>query len=130
MNEDFSSYQKCLNVFSFKLHDLLKQLKPDELFVIKYFDIKTNNNIYVLNVRTLERVWNMQNEHFEYYDTIPNTDNLENYYQNCFGLYSNKSFESLDDPELTMFLTLSYGQTFIEMNIPILEKNDYFVSIK
>lgn len=107
------------NIYKKELCNLLKTLVPDQLFVIKYF-YKTYVD-YVLNIRTLERVWDFKTDTFEYYDNIPTIDTLENYYQNCFGLYSYKSFKTLDDPELELFLVLSYGKSFNEMNIPIIE---------
>lgn len=113
------------SIYRKKLVDLLKTLVPDQLFVIKYC-YKTYVD-YVLNIRTLERVWDFKTDTFEYYDNIPTIDNLENYYQNCFGLYSNKSFNSLDDEELNMFLAMSYGKEFNEMSIPILERFDQYV---
>lgn len=95
------------------LLNFLLSLKPDELFVIKYSDG------YVLYVRTLERIWHPIKEFFSYEDNVPTLINLENFYQNYYGFYSNKSFESLEDPELNLDLTLSFGKTFEEMNLKI-----------
>ena len=95
------------------LLNLLLVLKPDELFVMKYSDG------YVLYVRTLERIWDPIKEFFSYEDNVPTIMNLENFYQNYYGLYSNKSFENLEDPELNLDLTLSFGKTFEEMNLKI-----------
>ena len=95
------------------LLNLLISLEPDELFVMKYPDG------YVLYVRTLERIWDPIEEFFSYEDNVPTLMNLENFYQNYYGLYSNKSFENLEDPELNLDLMLSFGKTFEEMNLQI-----------
>lgn len=106
----------------FNLYKIVSKLQIGQPFVIRYNAVKTidkyNDYDYVIYIRTNGRIVNNTTFSIEYKDYPIATYNVENFFENYFGLDSNKYFESLDDPELNLLFAIRHGKTVSE--IPIL----------